>query len=95
MSVTVDDNPIESRYEASIDGALVGVSQYELTPDTIVFLHTVVAQEYEGQGVGSAIARYALHDARARGLTVRPLCPYIRGWLQRHPEYADLIHTPG
>ena len=95
MSVTVDDNPIESRYEASIDGALVGVSQYELTPDTIVFLHTVVAQEYEGQGVGSAIARYALDDARARGLTVRPLCPYIRGWLQRHPEYADLIHTPG
>ena len=95
MSVTVDDNPIESRYEASIDGALVGVSQYELTPDTIVFLHTVVAQEYEGQGVGGAIARYALDDARARGLTVRPLCPYIRGWLQRHPEYADLIHTPG
>ena len=95
MSVTVDDNPIESRYEASIDGALVGVSQYELTPDTIVFLHTVVAQEYEGQGVGSAIARYALDDARARGLTVRPLCPYIRGWLQRHPEYADLIQTPG
>ena len=95
MSVTVDDNPIESRYEASIDGALVGVSQYELTPDTIVFLHTVVAQEYEGQGVGSAIARYALDDARARGLTVRPLCPYIRGWVQRHPEYADLIQTPG
>jgi uncharacterized protein len=95
MSVTVDDNPMENRYEARIDGALVGVSQYELTADTIVFLHTVVAQEYEGQGVGSAIARYALDDARARGLSVRPLCPYIRGWLQRHAEYADLIRTPG
>jgi uncharacterized protein len=95
MSVTVDDNPMENRYEARIDEALVGVSQYELTADTIVFLHTVVAQEYEGQGVGSAIARYALDDARARGLSVRPLCPYIRGWLQRHAEYADLIRTPG
>jgi uncharacterized protein len=95
MSVTVDDNPIENRYEARIDGTIVGASQYELTADTIVFLHTVVAQEYEGQGVGSAIARYALDDARARGLGVRPLCPYIRGWLQRHPDYADLIRTPG
>jgi uncharacterized protein len=95
MSVIVDDNPMENRYEARIDGALVGISQYELTADTIVFLHTVVAQEYEGQGVGSAIARYALDDARARGLSVRPLCPYIRGWLQRHHEYADLIRTAG
>jgi predicted GNAT family acetyltransferase len=95
MSVTVDDNPMENRYEAWIDGALVGLSQYELTADTIVFLHTVVAQEHEGQGVGSAIARYALDDARARGLSVRPLCPYIRGWLERHPEYGDLIQTPG
>ena len=90
MSVTVADNSMENRYEARLDGAVVGVSQYELTADAIVFLHTVVAEEHEGQGVGSAIARYALDDARARGLRVRPLCPYIRGWLVRHPEYADL-----
>ena len=95
MSVTVDDNPMENRYEARIDGAIVGASQYELTSVTIEFLQTVVAQEYEGQGIGSAIARYALDDARARGLKVRPLCPYIRAWLQRHGEYADLIRTPG
>jgi uncharacterized protein len=91
MSVTVVDDSMESRYEARLDGELVGISQYELTSDTIVFLHTVVRQEYEGRGVGSAIARFALDDARARGLRVRPLCPYIRGWLGRHPEYGDLI----
>jgi uncharacterized protein len=95
MSVTVFDNSMDSRYEARIDGVLVGVSQYELTTDTIVFLHTVVRQWYEGQGVGGAIARFALDDARARGLQVRPLCPYIRGWLGRHPEYGDLISTSG
>jgi uncharacterized protein len=94
MSVRVDDNPMESRYEAWVDGALVGASQYELTADTIVFFHTVVAEEYEGQGVASAIARCALDDARARGLHVRPLCPYIRGWIERHPEYADLVTQP-
>jgi uncharacterized protein len=93
MSVTVADNPMESRYEAWLDGEVVGISQYELTDDAIVFLHTVVGEEYEGQGVGSAIARYALDDARARGLRVRPLCPYIKGWLERHPEYADLIRA--
>jgi uncharacterized protein len=92
MSVTVDDNPMVSRYEARINGALAGISEYELTPDTIIFLHTVVAQKYEGQGVGGAIARYALDDARARGLNVRALCPFIRSWLGRHHEYSDLVH---
>ena len=91
MSVTVADNPMASRYEARIDGALVGVCEYELTDDTIVFLHTVVAEEYEGRGVGTALARSVLDDARDRGLHVRALCPFIRGWLERHPEYSDLI----
>jgi predicted GNAT family acetyltransferase len=91
MSVTVEDNPMVNRYEARINGALAGISEYELTPDMIIFLHTVVAQKYEGQGVGGAIARYALDDARARGLNVRALCPFIRSWLERHHEYSDLI----
>jgi len=91
MSVTVSDNPMASRYEARVDGVLAGVSEYELTSDTIIFLHTVVAEEHEGQGVGTAIARYALDDARARDLRVRPLCPFIRGWMGRHREYSDLL----
>jgi predicted GNAT family acetyltransferase len=95
MTVVVADNPMENRYEARVDGAFAGISEYELTDDTIVFLHTVVAEEYEGQGVASAIARYALDDSRARGLGVRPLCPYIRGWIDRHPEYMDLVTHAG
>ena len=91
MSLTVDDNSLVSRYEARIDGALAGVSEYELTDDTIIFMHTVVARKYEGRGVGGSIARYALDDARARGLQVRALCPFIRGWMERHPGYSDLI----
>ena len=91
MSVTVEDNPLVSRYEARIDGALAGISEYELTDDTIIFLHTVVARKYEGMGVGGSIARHALDDARARGLQVQALCPFIRGWMGRHPEYSDLI----
>ena len=93
VSVTVVDNPTDSRFEARVDGTLAGLSEYELTSDTIIFLHTQVAERYEGQGVGSEIARYALDDARARGLYVRPLCPFIRGWLKRHSEYDDLIRA--
>jgi predicted GNAT family acetyltransferase len=95
VSVTVVDNPTDSRFEARVDGTLAGVSEYELTSDTIIFLHTQVAEKYEGQGVGSEIARYALDDARARGLYVRPLCPFIRGWLKRHSEYDDLVRAAG
>jgi uncharacterized protein len=95
MSVTVEDNPLVSRYEGRVDGTLAGVSEYELTEDMIIFLHTIVAEKYEGQGVGGAIARYALDDARARGLQVRALCPFIRGWMGRHPEYSDLLSPAG
>jgi predicted GNAT family acetyltransferase len=97
MSVTVDDNTQVSRYEARVGGALAGISEYELADDnnTIVFLHTVVAQKYEGQGVGGAIAKYALDDARARGLQVLALCPFIKGWMGRHPEYSDLVSPAG
>ena len=72
MSVRVDDNPMESRYEAWVDGTLVGASQYELTADTIVFFHAVVADEYEGQEL----------PARSRGapsMTPEPAgCTYAR-----------------
>ena len=95
MSVTVVDNLAEARYEGRVDGVLAGVSEYELLSDTIVFLHTHVDDQYEGQGIGSDIARYALDDARARGIYVRPLCPFIRRWMKRHPEYDDLIRAAG
>jgi uncharacterized protein len=91
MSVTVVDNLTEARYEAWVDEKLAGLSEYELTADTIIFIHTEVEPEYEGHGVGGQIARYALDDARRRGLRVRPLCPFIRGWIERHPDYADLV----
>jgi len=93
VSVTVVDNPTDSRFEARVDGELAGVCSYELTSDILILLHTQVAERYEGQGVGSDIAQFALDDARARGLYVRPLCPFIRSWLKRHSEYDDLIRA--
>jgi predicted GNAT family acetyltransferase len=56
---------------------------------------TVVAPDRSGRGIGSAIVRFALEDSRTRGMRVRPTCWFVRGFIERHPEYADLLETPG
>lgn len=89
MRVEVRDNQAESRFEAWIDGELCGIAVYRLRPDAIVLTHTEVL--VEGKGVGSALARGALDAVRADGeLRVVPLCPFIKTWIDGHPDYADL-----
>lgn len=93
MTVQVVRNDEMRRYEGRVDGALAGFADFQLTDELIVFTHTEVDPAYEGQGVGSAIAREALDDVRASGTrTVLPLCPFISGWIARHPDYADLVY---
>lgn len=90
--ITVQNAPDRSRYEARIGGVLAGFSQYRLADDRITFVHTEVDTKFEGKGVGSAIARYALDDVRSRGgLTVIPSCPFIAAWLDKHPGYQSLV----
>jgi predicted GNAT family acetyltransferase len=91
MSTEVVDDRLRSRWEARVDGDLAGVAAYELSEGVITFTHTVVADAFEGQGIGSALARTALDDARAEGLAVVPRCPFIAGWIEHHPAYADLV----
>jgi len=94
--VVVTDNPEQNRYEARVDGELAGVSEYHLTRSSIVFTHTEVDPAYKGHGVASAIARFALDDVRAKGeRDVVPVCPFIHGWIDDHPEYADLVRRHG
>ncbi len=90
--VRVVDNPDENRFEAYVDGELAGFAEYRRRDgDRIVFSHTEVDDAFEGHGVGSKLAAGALDAARARGLTVTPLCPFIRAFIDRHPDYADLV----
>lgn len=91
MAVEITDHPEQSRYEARHGDALAGVAAYERTARRITFTHTVVDDAFEGQGVGSALARTALDEAREAGLAVVPQCPFIARWIDRHPEYADLV----
>lgn len=91
----VTDNRAAGQFEAHVDGRLAGIAGYHLTEDRMVFTHTEVEPEFEGQGIGSALARFALDELRASGARrALPLCPFIKGWIQRHPEYLD-VTVPG
>jgi uncharacterized protein len=94
VDVRVADNADEGRFELFADGELAGSAYYRMEGDAIAFTHTEVDDAYEGQGLGSKLASSALDQARARGLSVLPYCPFIRGYIQRHDEYLDLV-PPG
>ncbi len=82
-----------NRYQAYVDGELAGGAYYELDDQRIVFTHTEVDDAFEGKGVGSALARAALDDVRANSTRrVVPRCPFIKGWIEKHPDYEDLVH---
>ena len=91
MAVEISDHPEQSRYEARQGAELAGVAAYERGDGVITFTHTVVPDAFEGQGVGSALARTVLDQARAAGLAVVPRCSFIAGWIDRHPDYGDLV----
>jgi len=94
MSLELTNNTALTRYEAHEDGVLAGFAEYQLGTDLIVFTHTEVKPAAGRRGVGSAIVRFGLDDVRANlpQLKVLPLCPFVSGWIQRHPEYADLVY---
>lgn len=88
--LTIRDNPTAHRYETELDGELA-VVYYRLAGPTISFTHTEVPERFEGRGIGGALARFVLEDARARGLQVIPLCPFVKAYIERHPEYQSLV----
>lgn len=93
--VDVRDNPAKNRYEAWLGDDLAGFAEYDRRDDAIAFTHTEVDDRFEGRGVGGALARGALDDVRAGGrYAVVPLCPFIRSWIDKHPDYQDLLQQP-
>jgi uncharacterized protein len=88
--LTVTNNDDASQYEATVEGQ-VAFAAYERRNDEIVFTHTEVPPALEGKGLASAIVRTALDDARAQGLSVVPLCPFVASYIRRHQEYLDLV----
>ncbi len=91
-ALVIVQSPERGRYEAWDGDTLAGVAEYEDYGDgTREFLRTEVDSTYEGRGVAGQLARGALEDTRAQGRLARPLCSYIANYIERHPEFEDLV----
>ena len=89
MSNNVRDNTGRHRFELDADGH-VAFSEYKRSEGLLTVMHTEVPKELEGHGIGSSLVRGVLDFARAQGLKVRAVCPFVKAYIERHPEYADL-----
>jgi hypothetical protein len=93
MEPTVIDAPENSRYEIRDGDRLLGLAAYQRRGNEVVFTHTEVESDAGHSGLGSTLVRAALDDVRSRGENVVPMCLFVRGWIERHPEYRDLVAT--
>ncbi|SBT38029.1 GNAT family N-acetyltransferase [Micromonospora auratinigra] len=91
MSFLVEENPAEHRFEILVDDALAGFTAYLPRGEVLVFTHTEVDDRFQGRGVGAALIQGTLDQIRARGGRVVPRCPFMAAFIERHPDYADLV----
>jgi predicted GNAT family acetyltransferase len=89
VATSVRDNTERQRFELEADGH-VAFSNYSRAGNVLTILHTEVPKALEGRGIGSSLTRGVLDTARSQGLKVNALCPFAKGYIERHPEYADL-----
>ena len=87
----VTDVEAAQRYEVSVDGDLAGVIEYVIKHGRLALIHTEVVPAYEGRGVASELINFAIEDARRRGLLVIATCPFVRDYVERHPETHDIV----
>jgi predicted GNAT family acetyltransferase len=90
MNDVVFNNAAQHRFELEVDGH-VAAAYYKRASDVITFEHTEVPAELGGKGIGSKLVKGALDQVRADGLRVVAQCPFVNGWIAKHPDYADLV----
>ena len=87
----VTDVPDQHRYEITFEGDLAGFAVYHRRGGRAYFVHTEIDSAFAGKGLGSALIGGALDAERALGEPVVPLCSFVRSYIDRHPDYADLV----
>jgi uncharacterized protein len=89
--VRITDNEASTTYELWVGDELAGTIRYRASEETVALIHTEISPDFEGRGLGSKLVAGALDDIRDRGLRVIPICRFVRSYLERHPEHADLV----
>jgi predicted GNAT family acetyltransferase len=85
-------NDDEGRYEIWVDGERVGHTEFEVREDgVLVFPHTEIDEDRRGQGLAGQLIEGALDDVRSRGETLVARCETVRGFIDDHAEYQDLL----
>ncbi|MDN5570048.1 MAG: N-acetyltransferase [Propionibacteriaceae bacterium] len=84
-------NTDAKRYEYTADGEVVGYVEYVVDTGVIILPHTFVEPAHRGGSIAGDLVRFALDDIRAEGYRVQPTCPYVSRWIERNPDYADLV----
>lgn len=89
--IEVFDDVEDHAYVIEVDGERAGKAVYHLRGGRHFFVHTEIDPVYEGKGLGRQLVQFALDDVRAKEATVVPICPFVRAYIKRHPEYDDLV----
>ena len=89
-TIKVKNNPEKKRFEIKV-GDHYAICEYLRVSNRIIFTHTEVPPALEGNGLASMLAKAGLEFAKAEGLNVVPLCPYVAGYIKKHPEYKVLL----
>ena len=93
MEFNVINNTQRQQFQLSIEGEIAFL-EYRMQDDIIVLMHTEVPERFGGRGIASALAAAAFDYAKKNSLKVKVYCPFVRSWLQRHPEQAPLVVNP-
>jgi len=81
----------DGRYEAVLDGEVVGVCVWRDDDGIRTLTHTQVDDGHEGHGIGTGLIEAALADIRERGLALVPQCPMVAAYVEQHAEAQDLV----
>lgn len=89
-SYEVINNSALSRFEIHEEG-LIAYEKYELFDGGIAYVSTFVPEALGGRGIASFLVKYVLDDAIAKGLKIKPICPVVKGYIEKHPEYQQYV----
>ncbi len=90
MTLVIAHDETHNRFETVVDGH-TAVLEYRRDGAVVDIAHVLVPTPVEGRGIASSLSKAALDWSRTAGLVVVPSCPYVRDWMQRHPDYLDLL----
>jgi len=91
QDISISHQAGRQRYELALDGTLAAFAQYRQQGDSVDFVHTEVLPQYEGRGLAGRLAQFALEDVRDRRRKAIASCSYIANYIERHPQYRDLL----